>query len=799
MAVDPEYLDEIAATVAQLYREAETALAQLIAKHLDGDLDADMPAPVWAERKLAAVRALRASAQAVLAGLQADSSAATRQAAAEAFRAGWSSALAELPARWFPHSGLSAAAKQAAEEVPGFGAVEALAAAVHADVGQRSRNVLRDVVDVYRGVIAAATARTLTGTQTRRQAAQAAWQRFVDRGITGFTDRAGRRWRLSSYVEMATRTVAQRAAVQGQTDRLHAAGVSLVYVSNAPQECVLCRPFEGRVLRLGTGPTGRVQVPHQLTDAPVEVEVVDTLAGAQLAGLFHPNCRHSVSAFLPGVTKPPPQPTADPEGDKARQRQRAIEREIRKHKQRQAVALDEPARKAASQKVRAWQAEMREHLDAHPELKRLRYREQLGAGNVGKPGTRPAGEVAPLVDVPLDGGPPQQRKPHQHDAERDVASVVNDPGQLDLLGQRRAHRDEQHAELSPERRAEPVPELGPAAVAEPAPPEPGEAGLARLLDVDDELTADELLNVALTAEGEERREAFAALARFEQLAEEGSTAPGFASFVKRLAKHADPVKYVRRRLGQQRDPAARAATLRALWSELEARAQPGWALPGSSPALPGMRAGLRFDDNGEAVKWAMKNMPLPGDLTKPERESVSTYTGSAYREINNALRGYQPANSKAWLDRIVGHLDKAFAKAELAESILAFRGSGPSILSTLGADINDPKSIAALVGSVHTDGGYLSTSIGSRAAFGGAVVFAFRIPTGARAMNVMPISKFGTSEREILLNRGTRYVIHAAYQRRGTWYIECEVVPDGWNPPANWQPDPYNDVDKGYR
>lgn len=436
MAVDPEYLDEIAATVAQLYREAETALAQLIAKHLDGDLDADMPAPVWAERKLAAVRSLRASAQAVLAGLQADSSTATREAAAEAFRAGWSSALAELPARWFPRSGLAEAAQQAAEEVPGFAAVEALAAAVHADVGQRQRNVLRDVVDVYRAVIAAATARTLTGTQTRRQAAQAAWQRFVDRGITGFTDRAGRRWRLSSYVEMATRTVAQRAAVQGQTDRLHAAGVTLVYVSNAPQECVLCRPFEGRVLRLGTGPTGTVRVPHQLTDTLVEVDVVDTLAEAQLAGLFHPNCRHSVSAFLPGVTTPPPQPTADPEGDRARQRQREIERQIRKHKQRQAAALDEPARKAAGRKVRAWQAEMRDHLDAHPELKRLRYREQLGAGNIGKPGTRPAGEVEPLADIPLDGGPALQRTPRSHvDDQVDEQHAAVDEQQLDLLTQ----------------------------------------------------------------------------------------------------------------------------------------------------------------------------------------------------------------------------------------------------------------------------------------------------------------------------------------------------------------------------
>ncbi|WP_344677236.1 phage minor capsid protein [Saccharopolyspora taberi] len=438
MAADPDELDRIAATVAQLYREAETALAVLMSRYLRGDLDRDMPAPAWAERKLGAVRALRRSAQAILAALQADSSEAFRHAAADAFRAGWRSALDELPRRWFPRSGLSEQAQAAAEEMPGFAAMEALAASVHADVGARSRNVLRDVLDTYRAVITAATARILTGTQTRRQAAQSAWQRFVTRGITSFYDRAGRRWKLGSYAEMATRTVTQRAAVQGQTDRLRAAGVSLVYVSNAPQECGLCRPFEGRVLRIDDGPTGEVQVPHALTDEPVTVEIVDTLAGAQLRGLFHPNCRHSVSAYLPGVTKPPPQPTADPEGDKARQRQREIERTIRKYKLRAVVALDDDARKAANRRVREWQGILRDHLAEHPKLKRLRYREQPGAGNIATDSTRATGVVAAPADTTFEGvAVPTARRPLDDQPREDPQTVraTDDVDQLDLLDQ----------------------------------------------------------------------------------------------------------------------------------------------------------------------------------------------------------------------------------------------------------------------------------------------------------------------------------------------------------------------------
>lgn len=435
MPVPVEQLDQIAATVAEVYRAAEVSLARLIARHLSGDLSSDMTAPAWAERKLAAVRDLRRAAEAVVAGLSVASDGAFREAAAEAFRAGATSALAELPKAWFPQSGIGQAAEQAAAELPGFGAIEALAAAVHEDIGDKSRNILRDVVDTYRDVIAAATARTITGSQTRREAAQAAWRRFTDRGITSFTDRSGRRWQLASYVEMATRTVTQRAAVQGQTDRLDALGVRLVMVSNAPQECELCRPFEGRVLSLGDGPTGRVEVEHATRDGEtVSVRVKDTLDGARLKGFQHPNCRHSVSAYLPGISRLPEQPTADPDGDKAREQQRALEREIRRHKLAQAAALDEQARKDAGRKVRAAQARLREHLDEHPDLKRLPYREQIGAGNI-PPGGRndAAGAIGTPVQRTIDGETVPTGRRQSADEQAPIGqAVADDPDQLAL-------------------------------------------------------------------------------------------------------------------------------------------------------------------------------------------------------------------------------------------------------------------------------------------------------------------------------------------------------------------------------
>lgn len=403
MAVDADQVDAIAASVADIYREAEAALVRLVARHLDEGLDS--PA---AEQRLGTIRALRRGAQLVVASLEADSGPGIRDALGRAYRHGWSNATAGLPERFFPESGVGTNARLAAKQRSGTGFVEALAQALHGDFGNVTRNILRNVEDAYRSVQAAAAARILTGAETRRQAAQAAWQRLTDRGIMSFTDRAGRRWRLSSYVEMATRTNAQRAAVTGQVDRLDTIGVNLVLVSDSPQECKLCRPFEGKILRTDDGPLD-VQVEHPTRDGVMTtVRAYATLDQARAAGLMHPNCRHSVSVYLPGVSKLPAQPTADPDGDKARQRQRELERRIRRQKERADAALTPEAKRAANARVRRAQADLRQHLADNPKLKRLRYREQPGAGNTpprGGPQGGPAGDLAPPSQPTLDGGP----------------------------------------------------------------------------------------------------------------------------------------------------------------------------------------------------------------------------------------------------------------------------------------------------------------------------------------------------------------------------------------------------------
>jgi hypothetical protein len=107
------------------------------------------------------------------------------------------------------------------------------------------------------------------------------------------------------------------------------------------------------------------------------VTTYPTLDEARAAGLFHCNCRHSVSAYQEGFTKPFGD-VADPKGYADTQRLRYLERQTRAAKRVQAAAMDDAAAKAAGVKVRAYQAQIRAHV-ASTTAKRQPIRERLGA------------------------------------------------------------------------------------------------------------------------------------------------------------------------------------------------------------------------------------------------------------------------------------------------------------------------------------------------------------------------------------------------------------------------------------
>ncbi len=367
MAEGGRQIDELGARLFRIASDAEASLVQRTAGALAQGLDS----PTWVGDKYDQISRLRQGWERDVAYWERDGGEAIARAVGDAGDAGRGRAMAELRG--------AMAITAIRDELPGAEAVLALARESAGIVTSTKDGILRAVEDVYRRTVESVAGRVLLGAETRRETAQATFNRLLEHGVTGFRDKSGRQWELASYTEMATRTAAQRAMTQAHTESLQAAGVGLVIISDASQECELCRPWEGKVLSIdGSGAT-TLHLPSATNpDKTVRVDVAGGLSEARSAGLFHPNCRHSASAYLPGLTRSPPaDATQDPEGDADRQRLRALERRLRRAKLREAAALDPAASKRASSDVRAAQAAIREHV-ANSSAKRQPAREQIG-------------------------------------------------------------------------------------------------------------------------------------------------------------------------------------------------------------------------------------------------------------------------------------------------------------------------------------------------------------------------------------------------------------------------------------
>lgn len=361
MPASPDDGARLAARVLDIISRVELTLIDLIATRLRAGINS----PGWEAAKLAEVRLLR---QRLAAGVQR----ATPQVIGEvnviiheAYSHGQALARIDTTDAHLPF----------ALPADSLAAVDALAKQARTNVVDALALVPDLLTTVYEDAVRAAVEEAATGSITWQQAAQRVLDDLAERGVTGFRDKAGRNWALESYAEMAVRTGGGHAAVQGHVDTLAASGIDLIIVSDAPRECPLCRPWERQILSI-SGRVGAIIEPSVVGGSAVRVNVKASLADARAAGFQHPNCRHTVLAYLPGATE---QGVAksEPERYEAGQRQREIERRIRAWKRRKALALDAAGQRQAAVKIREWQAVLREHIDQH-DLPRISRREQIG-------------------------------------------------------------------------------------------------------------------------------------------------------------------------------------------------------------------------------------------------------------------------------------------------------------------------------------------------------------------------------------------------------------------------------------
>lgn len=144
-------------------------------------------------------------------------------------------------------------------------------------VGRRADDTLR------RHGLNAATTHALRNLPDAYQGGQLK-QKLERDGITGFVDKSGRKWKLSSYANMVIRTTTGEAQNRAVANSVLGRGLDLVRVDKHEHVPDICSKYDGKVFSLSGNTPG--------------YPLLDRLPP------FHANCKHSILPAKENFTDP---------------------------------------------------------------------------------------------------------------------------------------------------------------------------------------------------------------------------------------------------------------------------------------------------------------------------------------------------------------------------------------------------------------------------------------------------------------------------------------------------------------
>lgn len=239
--------------------------------------------------------------------------------------------------------------------------VQALVKATTGDLVKAEHAMLRKANDEYRKVIYNAQTYLASGAETLDKAIDMASNDFLTRGINCVVYKGGRHVNMATYSEMSLRTTNKRISMYADGAKRQELGVHTVKVSRYGMCSKTCQPWQGRVYVDDVYSGGTPEEADELN--------LPLLSTAISGGLFHPNCKHHLSTYYPGMDNDddgdPRQPTYEnPPGSQEHhylqhqiQRERRLqvgslsEDKIKEHadKEQQLIGLDEKYVKQAEQ------------------------------------------------------------------------------------------------------------------------------------------------------------------------------------------------------------------------------------------------------------------------------------------------------------------------------------------------------------------------------------------------------------------------------------------------------------------
>jgi hypothetical protein len=320
-SMSPGWADGLATVVTEMHHTA----GETVLRFMAGTIAKGIDEPDWTARQWGNTAAVQRRTDTVLTGLARDSEREISRAVLTAYRRGYGR--------------------------DGFDARPART------LTERLMDVLRRVWATWRQSFRSAWSTLIARGSgqppgdARRAVVQREMDRLADGGITGFRDARGRQWSAPGYVKQAVSHVAGQTVMDGWFAAIADEGRDLVIVPETPTTCPLCAPWLGKILSISG-----VDPEHA------------SVRTARASGLWHPNCQHPAQEWFPGY-RPLEIPfmirRARAVLYEAAQRERAIERTIRKWQQREAAALDDITRAQAVRRVKHWSAELRRHRAQH--------------------------------------------------------------------------------------------------------------------------------------------------------------------------------------------------------------------------------------------------------------------------------------------------------------------------------------------------------------------------------------------------------------------------------------------------
>lgn len=248
---------------------------------------------------------------------------------------------------------------------------------------------LRTMDDVYRRTVNRAQLAMAAGETTLTKAIDMAVREFLEKGLNSIVYRDGRHVDIADYVRMVLRTTSTRAQLQGKSKRFAELGYDTVLISQYGGCSETCEPWQGRAYIDDVFTIWNGEINGDSGKSMYCGKWFPLLSSAIRGGLFHPNCRHTMSLYIDGVTKiPPPIPAEQIRKQRELEaRQRAMERKIRKLKRLEAGTQDPQAVKEYGRKLKQAQQEMKAFVDENHDVLRRDYeREKYYGSGVDKSG-----------------------------------------------------------------------------------------------------------------------------------------------------------------------------------------------------------------------------------------------------------------------------------------------------------------------------------------------------------------------------------------------------------------------------